>query len=112
MMKTMVGTTGNNWMEPLLLIVLSVDGNLAEIIYSTRDWQGAGSSVGKIWRYSTATFSGSRLEFGFNRLDASQEIPQILKWKDDNSGTFLCQTFTGTQNLFTQNCSIPFTRLD
>ena len=89
--------------EPLLMIVLSVRGTVAEIVLATKDWaRSAEVADGKLWRYLTGTVSGRSLEFEFLRSSGSiYERPHTFKWKDASSGT---------HHYFMQ--SVAFTRLD
>ena len=107
----LAAVTGTS-LEPLILIVLSVSGgNSAEIVFATKDWfRGTGGIRGSVWRYSTATLSGPKLEFGFARRQGGggneQEYTQSFKWSDANSGAFSGQT----NNTITNFSS--FARLD
>ena len=100
--------TGSASLEPLVLIVVSVSGGTAEIIFSTRDWwsPALGGVGGNIWRYSTATLSGARLSYSFGRPGQPGEAPQEFKWNDANSGVH-----SNRPNGFGWYYS-PFTRLD
>jgi hypothetical protein len=104
---TTTGSPNNTTLEPLLLIVLSVsNGDAAEIIFSTRDW-GQGGHDGKIWRYTTATLSGPRLEFRYKLMTGTtQENPYEFKWRDADSGILTAKPEAIGFH------SSPFTRLD
>ena len=72
--------------DPALLVVMSVDGRTAEVITSQKGIHNPKTGkmeAGSLWRFTTATVNGDRLEF----VPRDQAWQYSFKWTDANSGT-------------------------
>ena len=77
--------------DPALLVVMSVDGQTAEIITSQKGIHNPKTGkmeAGSLWRFTTATVSGDRIDF----VPRDQANQFTFKWSDANSGTI---SYTG-----------------
>ena len=81
--------------DPALLVVMSVDGQTAEVITSQKGIHNPKTGkieAGSLWRFTTATVAGDRLEF----VPRDQASRFIFKWTDANSGTISYTKESGT----------------
>ena len=95
--------------DPALLVVMSVDGQTAEIITSQKGIHNPKTGkfeAGSIWRFTTANVLGDRIEF----VPRDQASRFIFKWTDANSGTISYTKDSGTGGGL--GATEHFTRLD
>jgi hypothetical protein len=101
--------------KSMIVIVVSVSDNTAEVICSLRDRVATydGGSNDFIWRYTTGTLSERELQFSLGRLNGSSELPLYFRWRDANSGTYINRRNTSGQNMSAQPAHyVDFSRLD
>ena len=98
--------------DPALLVVLSVEGQTAQIIMSAKGTFNpklGKMEGGSVWRFVTANVAGMRLEF----VPREEGARMYFSWSDANSGTFSslsAEGFNGPNKGL--GGSTKFTRLD